>query len=235
MKLIDLLAPMSVHAFRTEVLGKKPFAIGANDYKKKFFSEIISWKQFSDYVNNHRASAGLQVITPQGEKLCMEKGNLHSGQQPHWEKKDRYEVAKVFKNWQDGGSIILTKASMLTPNISAIAGCLERAVPNSAADAHFYCSPREDARSFSVHADEDDNFLVHAIGQVHWQVFKKGSRTDCCIDKILGPGDLLYIPKGFYHKAEPVTARISISIPLAIHSGIRPLTRSYCDFGKKSS
>jgi len=235
MTLEDLIAPITKKELFEEILGKKPYVFPAPDYKKEFFSNIITWKQFSDYINNHRASAGLQVITPQGNKLCMEKNNLHSDFQPHWDFDNRYEVLKVYRNWQQGGSVILTKASMLTPNISAIAGCLEETIANSAADAHFYCSPCKDATSFSVHADADDNFLVHAIGKVHWQVFTKTSRKDCVIDTVLEPGDLLYIPKGTYHKAEPVTARVSISVPLAIVKGIQPLCRDYCDFEKNIS
>ena len=235
MKIEDLISPVTREELFTTILGKKPHVFLANEYRKEFFSNIITWKQFSDYVNNHRGSAGLQVITPQGNKLCMEKNNLHSDFKPFWDFENRYEVLKVFRNWQAGGSVILTKASMLTPNISAIAGCLEDNIHNSAADAHFYCSPCEDATSFSVHADGDDNFLVHAIGKVHWQVFTKQSRTECVIDTVLGPGDLLYIPKGTYHKAEPVTARISISVPVAIIRGIHPLSRDYCDFEKFNS
>lgn len=234
MKLADLIAPMSEDVFNTLVLGKKPFVFYATDYKKKFFSDIITWKQFSDYINNHRAVSGLQVITKTG-KLCMEKGNLFADKKPHWTKEERFEVQKALRHWNSGDSIILTKASMLTPNISAIAGCIEASIPDTAADAHFYCSPREGSLSFPVHADEDDNFLIHAIGTVRWQVYARGSQTECIIDKVLGPGDMLYIPKGIYHKAEAKSARISISVPMAKHPGVVPLNRNYCDFTKNSS
>lgn len=235
MKLKDLISPCTEEDFVKDVLGKKPYVFAASTYRKEFFGNIITWEQFSDYINNHRASAGLQVITPDGRKLCKEKSNLFSDKQPHWDFEERYQVSEVYKNWSLGGSIILTKASLLTPKISEIAKCIENTVLNSAADAHFYCSPSGGARSFPLHADEDDNYLVHAIGQVHWKVYRPGSKTDCVINKVLGPGDLLYIPKGVYHKAQPVTARISISIPVAIRPEIVPLTRNYCNFAKKSS
>ena len=56
------------------------------------------------------------------------------------------------------------------------------------------------------------------------------------IEVYLGPGDLLYIPAGYFHKAEPVGARVSISVPLMLSdSGETPLNRNYFDFGKNTS
>lgn len=244
----QLVAPMLPEVFKNTVLGKKPMVIRATDFKKDFFSKIITWDRISDYVANDRAVAGLQMITPNREKLCMEKENLTRGPKPAWAKKDRYDKKYVYDIWNSGGSMILTKASMLTPYISAIGNALEAELKNTAADAHFYCSPRKNAVSFECHADGDDNYLIHAIGSVHWKVYdvfaKPGERRTMLasdekkhkpiIDTTLTVGDLLYIPKDMFHIATPMSERVSISVPLA-NTSAPPIDRNYYDFGKNNS
>ena len=43
----------------------------ATEKKKRIFSNIITWQQFSDYINNERAVAGLQVIKPNRENFVF--------------------------------------------------------------------------------------------------------------------------------------------------------------------
>ena len=257
-KFEELIHPMTDDVFNNTVKGRKPMVFRSTDKKKKIFGNIITWEQFSDYINNERAVAGLQVIKPDRTKLCMEKGNLHRDKTPSWSRKDRYEKAFVHELWNEGSSIILTKASLISPEMSAVAGCIEKRYPNrTAADAHFYCSPNSRARSFECHADFDDNYLVHAIGEVHWKVYDKrlrgeieengriNYRTGSCmlsdsqeaelepiIDTTLGVGDLLYIPAGFFHKAVPAGPRISISVPVMESRREYPIDRHVYDFTK---
>lgn len=246
----DLVAPMLPEVFKKTVLEKKPMVIRATEFKKDFFSKIITWDQISNYVSNDRAVAGLQMILPDRQKLCMEKENLVRGPKPTWSKKDRYDKKYVHEIWKSGGSMILTKASMLTPHMSAIASAIESEFKDTAADAHFYCSPNKNSVSFECHADGDDNYLIHAIGSVRWQVYnvyarpEKGSKKTMSteeeakhtpiIDTVLTVGDLIYIPERMFHKATPMSERVSISVPLFKHRGV-PIDRNYYDFGKNNS
>lgn len=256
----DLISPMLDNVFQETVKGKKAMVFRGDTLKKNIFGGIITWQQFSDYINNHRAVAGLQVVKPDGTKLCMEKDNLYRDLKPNWERQHRYEKKYVHELWNSGSSIILTKASLLTPNISAVAKAVEDRYPGkAAADAHFYCSPNADARSFPCHADLDDNLLVHAIGSVRWKVYNVWAKIDTdekgrrkfvssvtmseeeetkhtpIIDTVLNVGDLLYIPAGMFHKAIPIGPRISISVPFSESDTQRPLDRNYYDFTKNIS
>lgn len=256
----ELISPLDKEIFYKTIVDKKPFVIRGGDEKKKFFSEIITWDQISDYLNNDRAVAGFQMIAPGDVKLCMEKSGLEPAKRFSWGRNPQWDKEKAYKLWNQGHSMILTKASQLTPNMNAIANALEQGFPEGAADAHFYCSPDKNAATFPCHADRDDNYLVHAIGTVHWKVWavrmkrtKENGRWvyhgrstvseaeekdlgNPVIDIYLGPGDLLYIPGGYFHKAEPVGARVSISVPLMLSdSGETPLNRDYFDFGKNIS
>ena len=240
----DLIEPLTLEEFHKEYHRKKFCIIKGNAFRKHFFGNIITWKQLSDYINNDRAVSGLQAITsgpdvfargrkavvPVTKKLCMEKYNLHKKRRPSWSKEHYYEKDYLHEIWKKNGSIILTKASLLTPNISAIASAIETYF-KGAADAHFYCSRAKDAVSFPFHRDTDDNWLVHASGTVRWIVNNSLKNIEGDTTEFdLTVGDLLYIPSKTDHRAMAQSRRISISIPLIERGSIKPLDRKYYDF-----
>ena len=227
-----LLDPMTPEEFNNEYKGKKYCIVKGNRYRKFMYSNVISWTKFSEYLNNDRAVSGLQAILPNNKKLCMEKDNLHKGNIPAWSKNDYFEKKYLHEIWKNHGSIILTKASSLTPGISNIAGAIEKEF-GGACDAHFYCSKSSKARSFRPHIDHDDNFLVHCHGSVKWTVcnnFENDNNQTSTFD--LTVGDMLYIPKGLGHYAVPLSKRISISVPLleSEEENLIPVDRRRYDF-----
>lgn len=230
----DLIAPMTVVEFEEKHRGKAFAVFPRTEARTELFDNIIDWQQFSSYINNDRATAGMQAITLDGRKLCMEKGTLERESRPNWSRKDYYEKKYLHEIWTQGGSLILTKASLLTSRISAIAGAIERYYMG-AADAHFYCSGMPNASTFSAHIDYDDNFLVHAQGDVSWEVYNSFENDDGDFTSLdLTVGDLLYIPKGLKHRAIPKTKRISISVPVAERrpneGSLKTQDREYYDF-----
>lgn len=222
----SLIEPLTVEEFEQEYKGKKFCIIKGNKFRQKFYKDIITWTKFSDYINNDRAVAGIQAIPSKGKKLCMEKENLYRNNKPHWTLPTRFDKEYLHSIWNNNGSIILTRASLLTPNISAIAGAIEKHF-KGACDAHFYCSKKSTSKSFNVHKDHDDNFLVHSYGSVKWTVANGFESNEFSVFK-LTVGDMLYIPKGLYHCANPLSKRISISVPLAEID--QPLDRKYYSF-----
>tara|TARA_R100001460_G_C3557668_1_gene175627 strand:+ start:286 stop:1002 length:717 start_codon:yes stop_codon:yes gene_type:complete len=231
----DLIHPLPLKDFYDIYHRKRWCVIKGNDFKKNLFSKTLSWKQFSDYINNDRAVSGMQAILPNGEKLCLEKNNLYKNKIPSWSRKDYFEKKYLHNIWSNHGSIILTKASLLTKEISSIAYAIEKEF-KGACDAHFYCSKTAKSRSFDPHIDHDDNFLVHAHGSVKWTICNtldnKGNDTTSFN---LTNGDLLYIPKGLAHSAVPLSKRISISVPLLEFNDMKtntitPMDRKYYDF-----
>ena len=222
----SLLNPMSIDEFKEKYYRKKFCIIKGNSFRKYMFGNVISWRRFSEYINNDRAVSGLQCVTEGGHKFCMEKNNLYLEKKPNWSKKDYYDKAYVNEIWNNNGSIILTKASELTTGISEIAGAIENEL-GGAADAHFYCSKGIKSCSFNAHADLDDNFLIHCYGSVKWVVSNtlENIKEDSS-EFNLTVGDMLYIPKKLMHQAFPLSKRISISVPLLEGKQIVPINRT---------
>ena len=97
-------------------------------------------------------------------------------------------------------------------------------------------------KSFKVHEDCANNFIIQVEGQTHWRVYNNrcsnivGKRfdypehdfLDCAIDVIMSPGDMLYIPARCYHQAQPHEKRLSVSIPMQhMYPHLKPMDRHY--------
>lgn len=250
----ELIAPITVKEFKEKYKGKRPFVSKSdkNSFRKKFFSDIISWRKISNYINNNRSVAGIQMIIPDengSKKICTraDPEYFHDGDKRSWTSDNYYETSKVYEYWKNDSSLILIKGSKLTDNINCIASSIENFYSDnftdSTSDAHFYCSPNKKSVSFACHADTDDNFLIHSIGKVSWNVYavwnkdigkntlstEEESDLIPVIEQTLTIGDVLYVPKGLFHKGKPMGPRVSISIPVNEKKG-RKLEREYYDF-----
>jgi len=136
-----------------------------------------------------------------------------------WEK--RYDMEKLRSLWEDCYSFIV-HGSCVTPNVRQLIEEVERD-HNVDAQSHIYMG-KYGSRSFSVHADNPDNLIVQCIGKSKVTIYNEHANKAGSINNYLGlnvkeqhilePGDSIYIPSLQYHLFEPLTDRLSISIPM---------------------
>lgn len=106
------------------------------------------------------------------------------------------------------------------------------------AGANAYCSFR-DVQAFRSHCDLHDVFAVHCEGEKVWRIYRnrapdpvelpQGPDAQAAIDRAKGPiltevtmrpGDLLYIPRGYYHDALAASeASLHVTFSVARHTG----------------
>ena len=142
---------------------------------------------------------------PDGNKWCKKKS------------KEKYSREQIYDFWNQGCSFILTLSEFL--NETMWKQCQEFEKHYGIGQANIYCSSQKDAKCFPIHADSTDNFLFHVRGNIRWYIYKefadKGNYRpdDATLEEVvdLSDGDLLYIPKGKYHKVDTLSPRISIS------------------------
>jgi len=202
----ELLGPVGVDKFYSKYKGKTHFYIKSNKPK---FESYFSWKELDNYMNQLNIgqwdrTPQLQIVLPNGDKWCKKKSK---------EKKSREEILKL---WNDGCSFILTLSEFL--NESMWKQCQEFEKHYGIGQANIYCSKQREAKVFPIHADSTDNFLFHVRGKIRWYIYKEFSQTggrwkDATLEEVvdLDEGDLLYIPKGKYHRVDTLSPRISIS------------------------
>ena len=157
----------------------------------------------------------IQLIHPQtGEKISSE---IYIIDTP-WEK--RYDMNILRSLWEECYTFIV-HGSCVTPNVRQLIEEVEQD-HNVSAQSHIYMG-KYNSRSFPIHADKPDNLIVQCIGKSKVTVYNEyadyagvNQNINVTIKEqhILEPGDSIYIPSLQYHLFEPLTDRLSISIPM---------------------
>jgi len=216
----ELIKPVGIDNFYKNYKGKKHFIIKS----KTRFKDYFSWHEFDNYLNQKDIGSWdrtnqLQIVTDKG-RWCKKKD-------PN--PKSREEI---FKLWNQGHSFILTLSEFLNEKLWK--QCQEFEKYYGGGQANIYCSKRKDAKVFPIHADSTDNFLFHVRGKIRWFIYKefhhKGlpyrpDSTTLLESFVLDEGDLLYIPKGQFHRVETLSPRISISFHFT-ERGDKPYIRN---------
>jgi ribosomal protein L16 Arg81 hydroxylase len=157
----------------------------------------------------------LELIDPNtGDKISSE---IYVIQTP-WEK--RFNILKLKEYWELCYTFII-RGSCITPSIRQLIEEVEND-HNVDAQAHIYTG-KVGSKSFSIHTDNPDNLILQCIGKSKVTVYNEFSKiagifpnANVTIKEqhILEPGNTIYIPSLQYHLFEPLTDRLSISIPM---------------------
>lgn len=135
-----------------------------------------------------------------------------------WEK--RYDMNVLRKLWEENYSFVV-HSSCVTPAVRKLIEEVEED-HNVDAQSHIYMG-KFGSRSFSIHCDNPDNLIIQCIGKSKVTIYNEyGDCVGCCPNSnvtikeqhILEPGNSVFIPSLQYHLFEPLTDRLSISIPM---------------------
>jgi len=138
--------------------------------------------------------------------------------QTSWEK--RFNIIKLNQLWEECYTFIIHNSCIN----SAVRSLIEEIEydHNVSAQAHIYCG-KVGSKSFHIHADNPDNIILQCIGKSKVIVYNEFgevgglySEKNLSIKEelILEPGNSVYIPSKKLHLFEPLTDRLSISIPM---------------------
>jgi len=151
------------------------------------------------------------------------------------------DAKQLMDIFADGHTLIINNFGQVNDSKVAICAEIERFFPDIRSSLHIYCG-LDASRSFRIHEDYANNFIVQVEGETHWKVYNNRASNlvgqiqydiieddmDVAIDTILTPGDLLYIPARCYHYAQPTEKRLSVSIPMQhLMQHLRPIDRNY--------
>jgi ribosomal protein L16 Arg81 hydroxylase len=144
-------------------------------------------------------------------------------------------LSAVYSHYANGYTIILTKIDRRNQRVGLFckqlelflmrAGCLlSRGIR-----ANVYLTPKG-SKGFPVHYDDHDVLILQAGGSKRWRIFEpleiapvKRFETPIAehtlgrklFEGMIGEGDLLYIPRGFYHDAQS-TETYSLHLTLSV-------------------
>lgn len=187
----------------------KPF------YEHDSVKGIFSWKEFERLIN----------LRP---FMTCNNAHILSGENYTWESKCWLTNINTFPTEllmyllpQYMGYI--QDCSKASENINKICSQLDT-FNNCATDAHiFYNLSDKLDQGFGIHADSSHNLIVQVEGTTRMEIWDledidnknniKSLNIPPVIDVIMKPGDSVFIPKRYWHKASSQMKRLSVSFP----------------------
>ena len=212
----DLIAPVSPQDFFAAIAGKKPVHIPGSPDK---FAFAMSWDLMNAILNQSA------IWTPQTLQLVLDKVVLRpdlyaiDGMMRDGGRAQTVDFNKVRALIRQGASLVLNEIETLTPGMKRIAEILGT-IPGGKVQGNLYCSWQK-RQAFDVHFDTHDVFAMQVTGDKVWRIYQRhfkdpinhpafkardaafhqANKGALLMEFTMRPGDLVYIPRGFYHEA----------------------------------
>ncbi len=227
-----LLAPVTPETFLAEYLDRAPLHVTGGAAK---FAHVLSWRQINRLLDMTHiwTATSLKLVmdsqTVPAEQFCSRQTGRDGGQvmQPD---------AALVRSWIGrGASIVMNDVDSLTPGLAGVSEAIETAGFGKA-QANVYIS-WQSHKAFHTHYDTHDVWAVQVEGEKAWNIWE--GRADYPIahpafrgqpqahhDQARGrlrervlmrPGDLLYLPRGWYHDAL-AEAPASVHVAYGVHA-----------------
>ena len=188
----------------------------------KNVEDYLNWNTLNDAIN----SVGIEwQLLGENQKSLDIPCNW-----PYWAELRKQNKQFIIEHVNKGSPFVVDRCCILNDNLKSLVSDIQEAFP-VACDIHIYGSKGTNSKSFTPHADRYNIFIIQAIGDTDWIVYKNriseilpfpAYRKDNdkpsevltpTLEVTLSPGDLLYIPPRAYHVALPSMPRLSMSIP----------------------
>lgn len=138
----------------------------------------------------------------------------------------------------DGATVVINRIELVSLPVREICHQIGRFV-GAQTSSNAYASFGEKTAT-NVHWDTHDVFVVQIGGRKHWRIYepthplpissqisndRKGEVPDApVLDCVLEAGDMLYVPRGWWHRVVPVPDSETLHLTVAVHT---PLILDY--------
>jgi hypothetical protein len=231
----DLIAPIPADRFMRDYFGRKPLHIPGNGEGGSGRRGLLPWERLNAILAQrpHWTPGNIKLIMnnhPVGSEHYLDPVPTAEGVAM------RADPAKVHHFLAMGASLVADALEDVDPAIAQVVSMLGTTFA-AKGGANAYCSFR-DVQAFASHCDTHEVFAIQLHGEKSWRVYENraeapvraltGDGAQAIIDRAKGgvamevlmrPGDLIYLPRGFYHDA---TARSDVSLHLTL--AVLPMT-----------
>jgi hypothetical protein len=216
-----LISPMSTSNFYSSIFEKRPMLITHNTQTCRRYKSLFDIKMLKQLIPQLEYTYGLDVVKYIGNK--QQRINWNHNNDRAWDAQpstpgELVDQHKVWKRFTDlGWSLRVLHPQRYCPELQTlIAGLESHFGCNTGCNA--YLTPA-DTQGFAPHFDDIDAIILQVSGKKRWRLyaptsphhilprhsskdFKQDELGECIFDKVLMPGDLLYMPRGAIHQAE---------------------------------
>lgn len=223
MRLEHLLSPLSVDEFLSNYWGQTFKHIPGDPDK---FSHLFPWQRLNEALEQHRLDFPRVRLTRDGERLPAGTYISHTNRRQKRVPRLRYD--KLTQELNNGATLVLDAVDELDQSLRALAEALELFF-HERIQINAYAGWRT-SRGFDLHWDDHDVFILQVTGRKQWMIHgmtlayplagdpKEPKPTAPPLwDHILEAGDVLYIPRGFWHVAYPLNEP-TLHLTVGVHN-----------------
>jgi ribosomal protein L16 Arg81 hydroxylase len=207
----DLVKPLSLDRFLKAIYSRKAMHFRAAAPER--FAALFPWHALNDILRHHR-------LEP--PRIRMSDLNIESSAYvryvagPKGQKVPRLLPREMRDQLAAGATLVVDAVDEIQPQVRALCMELER-VLHEPIQTNLYVGWQK-SQGFGTHWDGHDVFIVQVHGRKHWNVYGASRKYPLSGDSepesnvprppfwegVLEAGDVLYIPRGWWHDAASV-------------------------------
>lgn len=221
-----LLEPCLADEFLQETWGKSFRYIKGRQGK---FSNLLTWNRLNEILSEHRLDFPRLRLARGGKSLPASAYLRHARNSRQRTTIPRLLSSELIKQIREGATLVLDAVDELNAPLRELAEGLEylfreRIQVNAYAGWHV-------EKGFDLHFDDHDVFILQVMGRKRWKVYgmtkpyplpqdrssAEKPEGDPVWEGILNDGDVLYLPRGWWHIAEPM-AEATLHLTVGVHN-----------------
>jgi hypothetical protein len=194
------------------------------------FSQLLPWDRLNEILGRHRLDFPRLRLTQNGQSLPSNKYLRHVQAGRQKISIPRLLPAELTKQLRRGATLVLDAVDELYAPLEELAQTLELAFREHV-QINAYAGWRT-SRGFDLHWDDHDVFILQVAGRKRWSIYgmtrpfplvrdveraKKPAGSPALWEETLCDGDLLYIPRGWWHVALPLNEP-TLHLTVGIHN-----------------
>jgi hypothetical protein len=212
--LSGLLTPLDTDTFLRTCWGKNLQHVRGTPGK---FSELLPWSALNSVLEQHRLEPPRLRLTREGKPVpATNYITYHANRKRAAQSTPRLNAAHLTRELRDGATLVLDSVDELHTPVTRLAESLER-VFRVRIQVNAYAGWRT-SHGFDLHWDDHDVFILQIAGRKDWKIYGMTRKYPLAKDVVstverpqtpiwegrLEDGDLLYIPRGWWHVATPL-------------------------------
>ncbi|HEX8353435.1 MAG TPA: cupin domain-containing protein [Pyrinomonadaceae bacterium] len=193
------------------------------------FSDMMPWARLSEILRRHRLDFPRLRLVRDGKSLPVSSYLRHVTGARQKNTIPRLKAVDLARHLREGATLVLDAVDELSEPVEGLAKELELFF-RERVQVNLYAG-WQTSRGFDLHWDDHDVFILQVSGRKRWSVYgmtrpyplvndvekaQKPERAPVW-EGTLEDGDLLYIPRGWWHVAEPL-AEPTLHLTVGVHN-----------------